>query len=87
MAFLRVASLAVLAIWVGGLAALGLVAAPTIFATLEAQDPAGGRALAGVVFGAIFERFQHWAWGLGLLLMGILAVRALLGPRPRRLAV
>jgi uncharacterized membrane protein len=87
MAFLRTASLVLLAIWIGGLAALGLVAAPQIFATLEAYDPAGGRTLAGLVFGAIFTRFQHWTWGLGPLLMVVLGVRALLGPRPRRLAL
>ena len=65
MFVLRLASLVVLAIWVGGLAALGFVAAPVIFSTLEAQDPAGGRALAGLVFGAVFRRFQHVAWVLG----------------------
>lgn len=87
MALLRVASLAIVSIWVGGLAMLGFVAAPTIFATLEAQDPAGGRALAGLVFGAVFERFQHWTWVLGALLALLLVVRALIGPRPRRLAL
>lgn len=87
MALLRVASLVVVAIWVGGLAALGFVAAPEIFATLESADPATGRVLAGQVFGAVFERFQHWAWGLGGLLIVLLITRALLGPRPRRLAL
>jgi hypothetical protein len=85
MVVLRVASLVVLSIWVGGLAVLGFVAAPVIFATLQAHDPSGGRALAGVVFGAVFARFQFWAWILGGLLILMLGARALLGPRPRRL--
>ena len=86
MILLRVASLVILAIWVGGLAVLGFVAAPTIFSTLEAQDPATGRAVAGLVFGAVFERFQYAALVLGALFMTGLGLRALLGPRPVRLA-
>jgi len=85
MVVLRVASLVVLSLWIGGLAVLGFVAAPVIFRTLEAQDAAGGRALAGLVFGAVFARFQDWAWVLGAALIMLLATRALLGPRPRRL--
>jgi uncharacterized membrane protein len=85
MVVLRVASLVVLSIWVGGLAVLGFVAAPAIFATLQAHDPAGGRTLAGLVFGDVFARFQSWTWILGGLLILILGARALLGPRPRRL--
>jgi hypothetical protein len=85
MVVLRVASLLVLSIWVGGLAVLGFVAAPVIFATLQAHDPSGGRAIAGMVFGAVFARFQFWAWILGGLLILLLGARALLGPRPRRL--
>jgi uncharacterized membrane protein len=86
MVVLRVASLLVLSVWVGGLAVLGFVAAPVIFATLDAHDPAGGRALAGLVFGAVFARFQDWAWIQGALLILLLGARAMLGPRPRRLA-
>jgi len=86
MILFRVASLVVLSIWVGGLAVLAFVAAPMIFSALEAHDPATGRALAGLVFGAVFERFQYWAWLLGGLSMLLLLARALLGPRPRRLA-
>jgi hypothetical protein len=87
MALLRVASLVVVAMWTGGLAALGFVAAPEIFATLEAAEPANGRVLAGQVFGAVFARFQHWAWILGALLIGLFIARALLGPRPRKLGL
>lgn len=83
---LRFASLVVLAIWIGGLAALGFVAAPAIFATLQASDPAGGRATAGLVFGAVFSRFQYLSLALAAVLIALLIVRALLGPRPLRLA-
>ena len=83
---LRVASLVVLAIWVGGLAALGFVAAPAVFTTLEGSDPAGGRTLAGLVFGAIFYRFQYVALGLAAILIVLFILRALLGPRPLRMA-
>lgn len=86
MIVLRVAALVILAIWVGGLAVLGFLAAPTIFSTLEAQDPAGGRAVAGLVFGVVFERFQYVALVLGAIFMALLGFRALLGPRPLRLA-
>ena len=86
MVIFRLASLVILAMWVGGLAVLGLVAAPTIFSSLEAHDPAGGRAIAGMVFGHVFERFQHWSWAFAALFVATLAGRTLLGPRPRRLA-
>jgi len=84
MSLLRFASLVVLSLWIGGLAVLGGLAAPTIFTVLEAHDPAAGRTLAGLVFGAVFDRFQHVSWILGALLFGLLGTRALLGPRPRR---
>ncbi len=87
MALLRVASLVVVAIWTGGLAVLGFVAAPEIFSALEAADAARGRVLAGQVFGAVFGRFQHWSWALGSALIALLLVRALLGPRPRHLGL
>ena len=87
MAWLRVVSLVVLALWVGGLAVLGFVAAPAIFAALEAHDPSAGRALAGAVFGAVLWRFHYWMWALGVGLLVLFLIRSLLGPRPRHLAV
>ena len=77
----------VLALWVGGLATLGFLAAPTIFGVLELHDAEAGRAMAGEVFGAVFQRFQHAAWALGGLLLALYGLRAALGPRPRWLAV
>jgi hypothetical protein len=87
MPILRVASLALVALWIGGLTALGAVAAPAVFAVLELHDPVAGRTLAGQVFGDMFARFQHLALFLGAGLIAVLAMRALLGPRPRRLGL
>jgi uncharacterized protein DUF4149 len=87
MAWLRFLSLAALAIWIGGLGALGTTAAPTLFSVLESREPAGGRELAGVLFGEILLSFQHLAWICGVVLIVLLTVRAMLGPRPARLAL
>lgn len=87
MALLRFFSILVLAIWVGGLIVLGALAAPTIFSVLATHDPGGGRVLGGTLFGAIFTRFQHLALALGVTMLALLAARAALGPRPRRMAV
>jgi len=86
MAWLRFLSFAALSAWIGGLAALGAIVAPTIFSTLQSRD-ANGRELAGTVFGAILQNFQHVAVICGGLLIVLLVVRAMLGPRPARLAL
>jgi hypothetical protein len=86
MPWLRFASALVLALWIGGLVALAL-AAPLVFDVLDARDPANGRSLAGFVVGAFVERAQHLAWWLGGSLIALLALRAFIGPRPRRLAI
>lgn len=65
MVVLRVGSLALMALWIGGLATLALVAAPA----------------------ELVERFRHISWAVGGALLALLVVRALLGPRPRRLAM
>ena len=87
MQVLRFASVLVLALWIGGLVALGALAAPEIFRALEGHDPVNGRILAGELFGAIFLRFQHAVWILGGVLAALLLTRAALGPRPRRLGI
>jgi hypothetical protein len=87
MAFLRYLALLALALWIGGLVALGAAAAPSVFAVLQAHDPIGGRELAGVLFGVIFTRFQQISWGLAGVILVSLSVRALLGPRPPRFAI
>jgi hypothetical protein len=65
MPVLRVASLAIVALWFGGLMALGMVAAPPEF----------------------FERFRQVAWWYGGVLIALLLLRTLLGPRPVRLSI
>ena len=70
MRWLRYLALVVLCVWIGGLIVLGAVVAPEIFSVLSARDPAGGRALAGTLFGAIFRRSAYLSSalaGLGLL--------------------
>ena len=84
MSLVRFASLLILVLWIGGLATLGFVGAPAIFDVLEARDPAAGRTLAAAVFGAVLARFHQVSWVLGALLLGVLGMRAVLGPRPRR---
>jgi len=80
---LRFVALATLALWVGGLAVLGGIAAPAIFDVLEARQALEGRELAGVIFGEVFARFQHASWVFGGLMLASLGARAALGPRPR----
>jgi hypothetical protein len=84
---LRFASLLILVVWIGGLATLGFLAAPAIFAVLEARDPEAGRTLAALTFGAVLSRFNRFSWILGGVLLGVLGLRAALGPRPRRLGI
>jgi len=84
MFWLRFGSLLILALWIGGLAVLGAVGAPVIFATLEHLNPVDGREMAGRVFGALLGRFLLISWALGGLLLLLLGARAALGPRPRR---
>ncbi|HET9373188.1 MAG TPA: DUF4149 domain-containing protein [Vicinamibacterales bacterium] len=84
MALLRFASLIVIGAWVSGLAIIGFVVAPTTFAVLD--DAHGGRQLAGRIVGAVLGRFDQVAWTLGGLLLLLLILRAVLGPRPRRFA-
>jgi hypothetical protein len=84
---LRLVYVLALAIWLGGMAILGAVVAPTIFQTMQAADPESGRALAGLAFGAILARFHYLAYGCGILLLVMLIVIALLGPRPKHFAI
>jgi hypothetical protein len=86
MLALRYVALVALVVWVGGLIALGAIAAPAIFDVLGAQPIADGRLLAGAAFGEILRRFTLVSYGAGILLLGTLLVRAILGPRPRRFA-
>jgi hypothetical protein len=83
---LRFVALLMLVVWVGGLLALGAIAAPSIFDVLASTQPDNGRMLAGAVFGEILRRFHLVTYAAGVLLLGTLILRTVLGPRPRRFA-
>ena len=87
MLALRYVYILALAVWVGGMIVLGAVVAPTTFQFLQNTEPAHGRLLGVAVFGAVLSRFHYVAYGAGTLTLLALAAMALLGPRPRDLAV
>ena len=86
MLALRYAALLMIVVWVGGLLALGAIAAPATFDVLASRQDPDGRLLAGVVFGEILRRFHVVSYVAGTLLLGTLVLRRILGPRPRRFA-
>jgi hypothetical protein len=86
MLALRFAALLILVIWVGGLLALGAIAAPAIFDVLAATQADSARMLAGALFGEILRRFHMVSYAAGTLLLGTLLLRRVLGPPPRRFA-
>jgi uncharacterized membrane protein len=87
MRALRYVYILALVVWLGGMVVLGAVVAPTTFQVLQTSIPATGRELGGAVFGAILQRFHYVAYGAGALLLITLAAMALLGPRPRGVAL
>lgn len=86
MLALRYAALLALAVWVGGLAVLGAVGAPVAFQVLGPAGP-GGRLQAAAVVGEMLRQFHMVSYGCAAVILTSLAVRAVLGPRPRRFAV
>lgn len=82
MFVLRYLYILALGVWLGGMAVAGLVAAPTVFAVLEAWNPVDGRVLAGQVFGAILARLHPFLYGAAAVMLVTLTIRRLLGPRP-----
>jgi hypothetical protein len=87
MLALRFAGLLALAVWTGGLTALGAIAAPATFDVIDARQLADGRVLAGAVFGEALRRFHLVTYACGAAVLLSLMARAVLGPRPRRFAV
>ena len=85
MLALRYAAVLALALWTGGLVVIGAVAAPSIFDVLGARGTEG-RVLAGAVVGELLQRFSVIAYGCAAVVLLSLAVRGVLGPRPRRFA-
>ena len=86
MLALRYAAVLALVVWIGGLVAVGAIAAPAAFDVLGTRG-ADGRALAGTVVGETLQRFNRVAYLCGAVVLLSLAVRGVLGPRPRRFAI
>lgn len=86
MFFLRYAAVLALVVWVGGLVALGGVAAPSAFELTAAREVAEGRMLAGALFGEMLRRFTLVSYAAGGVLLLTLLARRILGPRPHRFA-
>jgi hypothetical protein len=87
MLALRYLYVLALVVWLGGMVVLGAVVAPTTFQVLQASEPAGGRELAGVLFGTMIARFHYVAYGCGLVLLLSFGAIAILGPRPRHFLI
>ena len=87
MVALRYAYLLALVVWLGGLIALGGIAAPAIFSALTGVHGLAGRETAGLVFGAVLRRFHIAAYiSAGVMIVSLVAMAAL-GPRPSRFAI
>src|ERR1700752_1092861 len=86
MLALRYVALLTLVIWVGGLLALGGIAAPSTFDVLTARQIPDHRLLARALVGGMLRRFALVSYGAGALLLLTLATRRILGPRPHRFA-
>jgi hypothetical protein len=87
MLALRYAGLLALTLWVGGLVVLGAIGAPAIFEVLAVRHVAGDRVIAGAIFGEILGRFHLLAYACGVVLLGSLLARGVMGPRPIMFAV
>ena len=87
MIALRYVYLLALVTWLGGIVILGALVAPTTFQLLQATDPAGGRALAGDLFGAFIARFHYIQYGAGVILILALFAMRILGPKPPAVAL
>lgn len=83
---LRYAAVLALVVWVGGLVALGGIAAPSAFEVMAARQIPEGRQLAGALFGEMLRRFTLVSYAAGGVVMLTLIARRILGPRPHRFA-
>ena len=82
MLALRYAYLLALVVWLGGMIVAGMVVAPSAFGTLQAWDAVEGRVLAGQVFGEVLRRLHVVGYVAGGLMLVVLTVERLLGPKP-----
>jgi hypothetical protein len=79
MLALRYVSLLTLVVWVGGLVALGAIAAPVTFDVIAARHVPEGRVLAGAIFGGILRQFHYVSYACGVVMPVTLTARAILG--------
>jgi uncharacterized membrane protein len=86
MYLLRYVAVLALVVWVGGLVALGGIAAPAAFDVMAAHQVPDGRTLAGALFGEMLRRFTLVSYAAGGVVMLTLLARRILGPRPHRFA-
>lgn len=82
MLALRYVYVLALVAWLGGLLSAGTLVAPAVFSVLQAQDPVGGRATAGLVFGNVLARLHLVGYAAGGIMIVLLTILRLLGPRP-----
>ncbi|MCH7747747.1 MAG: DUF4149 domain-containing protein [Acidobacteria bacterium] len=87
MIALRCLYLSALVFWVGGMVALGALAAPAIFDVLEAHHGLSGRVEAGAVFGEMLRRFRFFEYGSATILLGCLGVLYCQTPRPTAIGI
>jgi hypothetical protein len=87
MAALRYAYLVALVVWLGGLLALGGIAAPAIFTALTTAHGMAGREMAGLAFGSVLRRFHLVAYACAGVMIVTFSMMAVLGPRPVRFAL
>lgn len=76
-----------LVLWLGGMMVAGFVVAPTTFSVLEAWDTSTGRVLAGQVFGAVLRRVHLIGYGAAIVMLLVLTLQRVLGPRPRHYGI
>jgi uncharacterized membrane protein len=87
MVALRCLYLIALVFWVGGMVALGALAAPATFDVLEAHHGFGGRLEAGDVFGEMLRRFRFFEYGSATILLGCFGALSYRDPRPAALGI
>ena len=87
MVALRCLYLIALVFWVGGMVALGALAAPATFDVLEQHHGVGGRLEAGEVFAEMLRRFRFIEYGSATMLLGCLGVLFYRTPRPTALGI
>ena len=87
MIALRCLYLMALVFWVGGMVALGALAAPATFDVLEAHHGFGGRLEAGDVFGEMLRRFRFFEYGSATILLGCFGTLFARTPRPSAIGI